>query len=149
MLKKIAIIGTVGLPSNYGGFETLTEYLTKYLGDKFDFTVFCSSKSYKKKIKTYNNAKLKYLPLNANGIQSIFYDILSIFYALFFADVLLSIDQAFKSKDEGKEYCKTFTIPASLFPNVPSNRRQVTLTGKTIISKLYRSLGTSCCKRQL
>jgi glycosyltransferase involved in cell wall biosynthesis len=89
MLKKIAIIGTVGLPSNYGGFETLTEYLTKYLGDKFDFTVFCSSKSYNKKIKTYNNAKLKYLPLNANGIQSIFYDILSIFYALFFADVLL------------------------------------------------------------
>ncbi|MDB9783025.1 DUF1972 domain-containing protein [Winogradskyella sp.] len=89
MLKKIAIIGTVGLPSNYGGFETLTEYLTKDLGDKFDITVFCSSTSYKTKLKTHNNAKLKYLPLNANGIQSILYDIVSILYALLFADTLL------------------------------------------------------------
>jgi glycosyltransferase involved in cell wall biosynthesis len=89
MHKKIAIIGTVGLPSNYGGFETLTEYLTKDLGDRFDITVFCSSTSYKTKLKTHNNAKLKYLPLNANGIQSILYDIISIFYALLFADTLL------------------------------------------------------------
>ncbi|MDB4302830.1 DUF1972 domain-containing protein [bacterium] len=89
MHKKIAIIGTVGLPSNYGGFETLTEYLTKDLGDRFDITVFCSSTSYKTKLKTHNNAKLKYLPLNANGIQSILYDIISIFFALLFADTLL------------------------------------------------------------
>ena len=89
MLKKISIIGTVGLPAKYGGFETLTEYLTKYLGDRFDITVFCSSKSYKTKLKTHNDAKLKYLPLNANGIQSILYDIISIFYALLFADTLL------------------------------------------------------------
>jgi len=89
MTKKIAIIGTVGLPSNYGGFETLTEYLTKDLANRFDITVFCSSRSYKTKLKTHNNAKLKYLPLNANGIQSILYDIISIFYALLFADTLL------------------------------------------------------------
>ena len=89
MLKKIAIIGTVGLPAKYGGFETLTEHLTKDLGDKFDITVFCSSTYYKTKLKTHNNAKLKYVPLNANGIQSILYDIVSIFYALLFADTLL------------------------------------------------------------
>ncbi len=29
---KIAIIGTAGIPSKYGGFETLAEYLTKNLG---------------------------------------------------------------------------------------------------------------------
>jgi glycosyltransferase involved in cell wall biosynthesis len=89
MTKKIAIIGTVGLPSNYGGFETLTEYLTKDLGAHFDITVFCSNASYKTKLKTHNNAKLKYLNLNANGVQSILYDIVSIFYALLFADTLL------------------------------------------------------------
>ena len=89
MLKKIAIIGTLGLPAKYGGFETLTEYLTKDLGDRFDITVFCSSTSYKTKLKIHNNAKLKYLPLNANGIQSILYDVISIFYALLFADILL------------------------------------------------------------
>lgn len=89
MAKKIAIIGTVGLPSNYGGFETLTEYLTKHVATQYDITVYCSSKSYKTKLKTHNNAKLKYLPLNANGVQSILYDIVSTFNALFYADVLL------------------------------------------------------------
>jgi len=32
-MKKISIIGTVGIPAKYGGFETLTEYITKNLSD--------------------------------------------------------------------------------------------------------------------
>jgi glycosyltransferase involved in cell wall biosynthesis len=31
---KIAIIGTRGIPNNYGGFEQFAEYLSKYLADK-------------------------------------------------------------------------------------------------------------------
>jgi len=89
MNKKIAIIGTVGLPSKYGGFETLAEYLTKHLGMDFDMTVYCSSKSYDKKLDYYNNAKMEYINLNANGVQSIPYDIISIFKALKYADTLL------------------------------------------------------------
>lgn len=89
MTKKIAIIGTAGIPAKYGGFESLAAYLTKHLGTNFDMTVFCSSKLYPTKLKTYNNSKLKYLPLQANGIQSIVYDIVSIFSALRFADTLL------------------------------------------------------------
>ena len=42
MKKKIAIIGTQGVPSKYGGFETLVEYLLTYLSKDFDITVFCS-----------------------------------------------------------------------------------------------------------
>ena len=87
--KRIAIIGSVGLPAKYGGFETLTEYLTKHLTNSFDVTVYCSSVFYSNKLKSYNNANLKYIPVNANGIQSILYDIISIFNALFYADVLL------------------------------------------------------------
>ena len=89
MNHKIAIIGTVGVPANYGGFETLTEYLTQYLGKKLDITVFCSSKNYSKKQASYNNARLLYFPLNANGVQSILYDVVSMIYALFFADTFL------------------------------------------------------------
>lgn len=88
-MRKVAIIGTVGIPSKYGGFETLTEYLTKQLNDKFTLIVFCSSKSYKTKLKNYNGARLKYIPLNANGVQSVLYDIVSIFWALFLSDTLL------------------------------------------------------------
>ncbi|MBD0404489.1 DUF1972 domain-containing protein [Flammeovirga sp. EKP202] len=86
---KVAIIGSAGIPAKYGGFETLTEYLTKYLGDKFDITVYCSSKNTQKKIPSHNKSKLFYIPLNANGIQSIPYDIISIFHALLFSDTLL------------------------------------------------------------
>ncbi|SFS55276.1 Glycosyltransferase involved in cell wall bisynthesis [Zhouia amylolytica] len=88
-MGRVAIIGTVGIPAKYGGFETLTEYLTKELGEDYNFTVFSSSKVYKEKISKYNNAVIKYIPLNANGFQSIPYDIVSIFRAIRFAEVLL------------------------------------------------------------
>ena len=32
---KVAIIGTNGLPARYGGFETLTDKLTKELNQNF------------------------------------------------------------------------------------------------------------------
>ena len=89
MNNKIAIIGTAGIPAKYGGFETLAENLTKYLSLEFDITVYCSSIVYDHKLETHNCAHLKYIFLKANGIQSILYDILSIFNALRFADVLL------------------------------------------------------------
>lgn len=94
--KKLAIIGSVGLPANYGGFETLADHIVRNLGDDYDMTVYCSSKKYpvEKRQKTYYNAKLKYIPLDANGIQSIPYDTLSIIHALFFADVLLILGVA-------------------------------------------------------
>ena len=87
--KKISIIGTVGIPAKYGGFETLTEYLTKDLNTKYDITVFCSSKAYTKRKDIHNNCKLEYINLNANGIQSIPYDILSLYRSTKFADTIL------------------------------------------------------------
>ena len=95
-MKKVAIIGTVGLPANYGGFETLASQIVKNLSNKYEFTVYCSSKKYKKseRLKNYLGAKLKFLPLNANGAQSVFYDTLSIIHALFYADVLLVLGVA-------------------------------------------------------
>ena len=87
--KKLSIIGTVGIPAKYGGFETLTEYLTKYLYLDYDITVFCSSKSYVDKLESYNNCKLEYINLNANGAQSIPYDIISLYKSLKFADTIL------------------------------------------------------------
>lgn len=91
MKKKIAIIGTAGTPGRYGGFETLADNLVQEWTDKFDVTVYCSKKVYKKeeRMKTYCGARLIYLPFDANGIQSIIYDIVSIFHALFYANTLL------------------------------------------------------------
>jgi len=86
---KVSIIGTVGLPAKYGGFETLVNHLTINLADQFDITVYCSGKAYVNQVKICNGAKLKYINLNANGAQSILYDIISIFKSLKKSDVLL------------------------------------------------------------
>ncbi len=90
-MKKIAIIGTAGTPAKYGGFETLVHHLITQWNGKYDLTVYCSTKFYKpeERVKTWKGAKLVYLPFNANGFQSIIYDIVSIFHALFVADTLL------------------------------------------------------------
>ena len=77
---NIKIIGTVGVPACYGGFETLVENLLDEKDEK-NVTVYCSSKSYKEQPNTYKNANLKYIPLNANGVQSIPYDIWSLLHA--------------------------------------------------------------------
>ncbi len=91
MKRKIAIIGTVGLPAKYGGFETLAENIVINKKEAYDFTVYCSTKSYspEEQIAPVEGARKVFIPFNANGWQSIIYDILSIFHALFYADVLL------------------------------------------------------------
>ncbi len=88
---KLAIIGSVGVPAAYGGFETLTEHLVDNLSGEIDITVYCSSKKYKKeqRHKFYKNARLRYIPLEANGITSVLYDTISIIHSLFYSDVLL------------------------------------------------------------
>jgi glycosyltransferase involved in cell wall biosynthesis len=78
---KIAVIGTVGVPASYGGFETLVENII--CDDSVEFTVYCSSRNFSNRPCDYKGAKLVYIPLNANGVSSIPYDILSMLHALF------------------------------------------------------------------
>jgi glycosyltransferase involved in cell wall biosynthesis len=89
---RVAIIGTTGLPAKYGGFETLAHHLVDRLNQRYDLTVYCSSKYFAEKGKRrshFNGAKLHYIPLNANGYQSILYDFISIVHAIKNSDALL------------------------------------------------------------
>ena len=87
--KKVAIIGTNGIPAKYGGFETLAEYLVKYLNTEYDLFVYCAKTPKSNRLERFNNARLIYLPFKANGWQSMVYDAVSIFHSLFIADVLV------------------------------------------------------------
>jgi len=87
--KKVAIAGSVGLPANYGGFETMVYYLTKEQHSIVDFTVFCQTITKDKRLKEFNGSKLIYIPLKANGVQSILYDIVSIILSWFKFDSIL------------------------------------------------------------
>lgn len=77
-MKKVAIIGTQGVPAKYGGFETLVENIIgENCSNNVQYTIFCSSINLPNGPKEYKGAKLKYIPLYANGAYSIPYDIIS------------------------------------------------------------------------
>lgn len=89
-MKKVAVVGTMGVPAQYGGFETLVENLIdKKTTSNIRYTVYCSGKSYTNHLESYNEALLKYIPLQANGAQSVLYDMVSIIRAVKEHDVIL------------------------------------------------------------
>ncbi|EOI5726922.1 DUF1972 domain-containing protein [Cronobacter malonaticus] len=81
-MKKVSVIGIVGIPASYGGFESLVENLTRFSSEDIHYDVYCSSKQLPTKLHNHNGAELRYVPLKANGIQSILYDIVSILRTL-------------------------------------------------------------------
>ncbi len=89
-MRKIAIIGTNGLPAKYGGFETLAHFLVTNLNAKSNqIVVYCSKTSKKNKIYSFKGAQLIYFPFRANGWQSIIYDFVTIIHAFFTATDLI------------------------------------------------------------
>ena len=82
---KIALVGTVGVPGRYGGFETLAENLARYhksTSQHTALTVWCSAKDSAKHPVRFENADLRYVNLRANGLQSIPYDAVSLWQAV-------------------------------------------------------------------
>ena len=88
-MKRVAIIGTVGIPACYGGFETLAENLVRFCDKDIAYTVWCSSKAYPERLQQYNGAQLRYLPFKANGAQSPLFDLASMLGALRNCDTML------------------------------------------------------------
>ena len=81
---NIALLGTVGVPAAYGGFETLAENLVRFQecrGRQEKLAVYCSAKTYPDRPTSFLGAELRYVALNANGVSSIPYDIVSLFSA--------------------------------------------------------------------
>lgn len=85
-MLKVAVIGTKGIPANYGGFETLLENLSVFHSEnhrnEIQFTVYCSTSKKTVHEKRYLNTNLVHLNIKANGYQSILYDIYSITHAV-------------------------------------------------------------------
>ena len=84
-IPKWSILGTVGVPGNYGGFETLAENLVRFHANHdldSELSVYCSSKAYDTCPAQFERSELRYIGLEANGPQSILYDMLSLFDAV-------------------------------------------------------------------
>lgn len=82
---KLAILGTVGVPGRYGGFETLAENLVRFHYEQespTELSVYCSRHAYPDMPAKFLSAHLRYSRFNANGVQSILYDAVTLFDAV-------------------------------------------------------------------
>lgn len=88
-IKKVAIIGSQGVPPKYGGFETLVDNIISKRSKKVEYTIFCSSPDMDTNLSQYKGCKLKYINLRAHGIMSVPYDIISMIRAVRKYDAIL------------------------------------------------------------
>ncbi|MDE7402992.1 MAG: DUF1972 domain-containing protein [Muribaculaceae bacterium] len=86
---RVAIVGSQGIPANYGGFETLVENLVIHASEDVEYTVFCSASEQPSKRSAYHGAELKYLPVKSHGPSSVLYDVWSMAHALRGFDTVL------------------------------------------------------------
>lgn len=90
---RVAIVGSVGIPAKYGGYETITQDLSIGLVKKgFEVYVTCQSKGFKRNpYATFQGVNLVYFPI-INSIYNLsdfmFYDALSVFWATFNVDII-------------------------------------------------------------
>lgn len=82
---KIALIGTRGVPANYGGFETCVEEIGKRLVEKgHDVTVYCRKSYYEDDLDTYHGMKRVCLPnLESKSLDTMSHTCVSAWHALF------------------------------------------------------------------
>ena len=73
-MTRVSVIGTVGVPACYGGFESLVDNLLDSTPQGVEYTVFCSAPKYKTRMESWKGARLVYLDREANGVSSILYD---------------------------------------------------------------------------
>jgi rhamnosyltransferase len=91
--RSIAIIGSRGIPNNYGGFECFTEVLSQNLVKKgFNVQVSCEHPGEKDYLDNYNGVNLFYFPIKhpksplMGMVYEVLYDVYSLFVASFKAD---------------------------------------------------------------
>jgi glycosyltransferase involved in cell wall biosynthesis len=81
---RFAIIGTRGIPANYGGFETFAEELSKRLVQRgHEVTVYCRSHYVDRDLKEHNGVRLVILPtLRHKYLDTVIHSLLSMLHAV-------------------------------------------------------------------
>lgn len=87
---NIGIIGTVGVPARYGGFETLAEQLARGIdNDRHALVIYCQRSAYPElsTATPFNGHRRMFLPGRANGAASMVHDALGLLHAALIAKV--------------------------------------------------------------
>ena len=93
---RIAILGTRGIPANYGGFETFAEKLSTRLVERgHDVTVYCRSHHVDRRLSEFNGVHLTTLPtIRHKYLDTVVHTMLSAFHAIRRFDAVLICNAA-------------------------------------------------------
>lgn len=81
-VKRVAVVGSQGVPPKYGGFETLVANIASRRNrQQVDYTIYCSKPDMGDILREYKGCKLYHIPLRAHGVWSVAYDIVSMLHA--------------------------------------------------------------------
>ncbi len=81
--KKIAVIGSKGIPSHTSGLEVYVEKLCTAMSDDFDITVFCRKRYCDEVVKEYNGVKVSHIPsINTKHLDAITYTVVATIVAM-------------------------------------------------------------------
>lgn len=82
---RLAILGTRGIPANYGGFETFAEELSTRLAARgHDVTVYCRSNNVRHPFRTYKGVHLVILPtIGTKYLDTVTHTFLSVLHVVF------------------------------------------------------------------
>lgn len=81
---RIAVVGTMGVPARYGGFETLAEQLAVGISpQRAALTVYCQRSAYPEEAhaSAFAGHRRVFVPLRANGPGSMVHDVLAMLHA--------------------------------------------------------------------
>ncbi len=99
-MKKIAILGTRGIPASYSGFETSVEETSIRLVEQgYNVTVFCRSNHYSNKLDNYKGVNLKYFPSikskHLDTVTNTFFSVLDVVKKKYDIIILYGIGNAY------------------------------------------------------
>ncbi len=79
--NKIFLSGTNGLPGRYGGWDNLLLHLSRRLSKNYKVICHTSKKDSEFNCTKYEGSHIFYIPLSANGSQSIIYDFICMIHS--------------------------------------------------------------------
>lgn len=93
---RIGLVGTVGVPGRYGGFETLAEQLARRISPEMArFIIYCQRSAYPEEFPrpdtSFAGHRRVFVPLRANGPISMLHDALAMLHASLVARVDLML----------------------------------------------------------
>ncbi len=111
---KVALLGTRGIPANYGGFETFAEEISSRLAQRgHDVTVYCRSHYAQEGLRAWRGARLVVLPtIRTKHLDTAVHTILSFLHL-----TLRQVDAAIVCNSANAVFCcwpRILNIPAVL-----------------------------------